>query len=104
MITTILGVVGVVIVAGIGVWVIGDTVARWLGLLLLVAGAGYLIGGLTRGVAMICAGLVLWLVGHWLFAYKHHGWRSAAAQRVFAVGWLRRVDPTRGWAVPVVEV
>lgn len=103
MITTIASVIGIAIVAAIGAWVIGDTVARWLGLLLLVAGAGYLIGGLARGAVMVGVGLALWLLGHWLFAFKHHWWRSAAAQRVFASGWLRRLDPTRGWAVPVVE-
>ncbi|WP_280301135.1 hypothetical protein [Nocardia abscessus] len=101
MISSIFGAVGITIVIGMGIWVFGDTIARWAGLLLLIAGAGYMVGGLARGAVMAAVGLMLWLAGHWVFAYKHHVWRSALAQRLFAI---RRLDPTRGWVVPVADV
>ncbi|MGY1969007.1 hypothetical protein ACW9HH_32635 [Nocardia gipuzkoensis] len=104
MISSIFGAVGITIVVVVVVWVFGDTVARWTGLLLLVAGAGYMVGGLVRGAMMAAVGLLLWLAGHWVFAYKHHVWKSALAQRMFTSPRLRRLDPTRGWVVPVADI
>ncbi|MGW4719913.1 hypothetical protein [Nocardia sp. NPDC004260] len=104
MFSSILGAVGIAIVVVMGIWVFGDTIARWTGLLLVVAGAGYMVGGLARGAAMAAVGLLLWLAGHWLFAYKHHVWRSGLPQRLFVIRRLRRLDPTRGWVVPVADI
>jgi hypothetical protein len=102
--SSIIGAVGITIVVVMGVWVFGDTIARWTGVLLVVAGAGYMVGGLARGAVMAAVGLLLWLAGHWVFAYKHHVWKSAMAQRMFTSRRLRRLDPTRGWVVPVDDI
>ncbi|MEV4125694.1 hypothetical protein [Nocardia sp. NPDC049707] len=80
------------------IWLFGDTIARWSGVLLIAAGVGYMIGGLARGAVVAAIGLILWLAGHWFFAYKHHGCKSALGQRLFNTSRLQRLDPTRGWA------
>ncbi|MET8874910.1 hypothetical protein [Nocardia sp. NPDC004604] len=103
MVTTILSTAGIAIAVVTGIWLLGDIIARWSGMLLAVAGVGYMIGGLVRGAVMAAIGLLLWLIGHWIFAYKYHGWKSALAQRLFTTTRLRRFDPTRGWAIPVTD-
>ena len=55
-------------------------------------------------IGILVLGLVLWLAGHWLFAFRHHFFRSALAKPIFMrflPGWL---DPTRRWNVITLDV
>ncbi len=58
-------------------------------------------GSLTMAVAALL-GAVAWLAGHWLYAVRHHYFRTPLARRVFMDALPSRLDPTRGWGVPNV--
>jgi hypothetical protein len=47
-------------------------------------------------------GTAAWLAGHWLYALRHHYFRTPLARRVFMDALPSRLDPTRGWGVPNV--
>lgn len=92
--------VGIVLLVAAVAWMFGSAIARGAGLTLVFAGLMVMISGLLSGLVFGTVGVVLWLLGHWLFAYKHHVWRSPLARRVYSTRLLGRIDPTRGWAVP----
>ena len=86
--------------------------ALWLfgGFMVRVAGAVLGFGGLpssastgspTMAVATLF-GAFAWLFGHWLYAVRHHDFRSPLARRVFMDGLPSRLDPTRRWGVPTI--
>jgi hypothetical protein len=94
--------IGIAILAAIGFWLIGGIVLRVGGVLIALVGAvGLVLNGNANGMLVFAIGVTLWLAGHWHFALRHHEYKSPLAERVFS--WLPpRLDPTRGWAVPVV--
>src|SRR3954454_11674968 len=100
----------------------------WLfsGVVLRVSGAGFavlaLLGlalspGSSAGGAVILLALAtaMWLAGHWLFALRHHAYKSPLVQRVFPsvapasprsepqLGHLRRISIIRVRAPGVAE-
>jgi hypothetical protein len=85
----------------------------WLlgGVLLRVGGMLFLIGGLlltaTTGSPVMAAASILgglaWLSGHWLFAVRHHYFRSPLARRIVLRALPATCDPTRGWGVPNIS-
>lgn len=85
-------------------WLLGGFVARIGGLLLVFAGAASLALDPPSGaLALVAIGALVWLAGHWHYALRHRSYKSPLARYVFrrwAPVWL---DPTRGWAVPVVD-
>ncbi|MFI2242664.1 hypothetical protein [Streptomyces chrestomyceticus] len=91
-------------------WLMGSVVLRTAGWLLLIVGvislanvvASGSVGAVVFAPLMPVLGAVLWLAGHWLFAFKHHFFRSGIAARAFARLARGRLDPTRGWGVPVI--
>ncbi|KWT63365.1 hypothetical protein ADL21_02830 [Streptomyces albus subsp. albus] len=102
-------VLGIAAVAGL-TWLMGSVVLRTTGWLLLFLGlvslanvvASGWVGAFVFAPLSLVLGAVLWLAGHWLFAFKHHFFRSRIAARVFARLARGRLDPTRGWGVPVI--
>jgi hypothetical protein len=40
-----------------------------------------------------------WLVGHGLYAVRHHHYRSPLARRIYLQLLPERLDPTRHWAI-----
>ncbi len=100
---------GVFLVA-LAAWLFGSVLARVFGVVFALIGlAGTFVYGTHNqlGSAAACfaafaGGFALWLAGHWMFAYKHHGWSSPIARRVFNQTPLRRIDPTRRWGIRVV--
>jgi hypothetical protein len=92
-----------VAIIGIGIWLAGGPALRVSGAismtvgLLLAADTGSIMAGLIAGL-----GGLAWLAGHWLFAARHHYYRSPLARRVFLVAMPRRLDVTRGWGLPNV--
>lgn len=53
------------------------------------------------GIILLAVGVLLWLVGHWHYALRHHVYKSPLAQRLFQQLLPHRLDPTHGWAWPV---
>jgi hypothetical protein len=89
------------VLVALGVWIFGGFALRAGGAVLAVGGlfATATTGSLTMTTATV-TGAVAWLAGHWLFALRHHYFRSALARRVF-LDWLpAALDPTRRWGVP----
>lgn len=89
------------VLAALGVWLLGGFVLRASGAVLAVGGllATASTGSLTMAAATI-TGAVAWLAGHWLFAVRHHYFRSPLARRVFVEVLPASFDPTRRWGVP----
>jgi hypothetical protein len=89
-----------VVIGLVAVFVIGGVMLRIAGaLLVLLAIAGALLGAGGNAWALIYllpAGALLWLAGHWHFAWRYRYYKSPLAQRVFQQR-LPRLDPTRGW-------
>lgn len=102
---------GIAIIVALVAWLFGSVVARIAGIFLAVfgvlgmvtSGAQGHIGAAVAAFVVFMFGFALWLAGHWIFAYKHHYFVSALARRLFSQTPLRRIDPTRGWGVPVVH-
>lgn len=89
--------------AALGLWLFGGLMLRAAGALLAV---GALFQAASTGAPMSAVLSVLggatWLAGHWLFAIRHHHYRSPLARRLFLQALPARLDPTRRWGVPNV--
>lgn len=79
-------------VVALAAWLFGSIIARVVGLPAATCFAAFV------------GGLALWLAGDWMYAYKHHSWPNPIARRLFNQTPLRRLDPTRRWGIPVVNV
>jgi hypothetical protein len=94
--------IAIAVVAILGFWIAGGALLRSGGI--LVALFGVLVPAVDHslaGIVLLAVGAVLWLVGHWHYALRHHVYKSPLAQRVFQQLFPRRLDPTRGWSWPV---
>jgi hypothetical protein len=91
------------ILAALATWVIGGWVLRTAGAVLTVD--GLLCTAATGSPMMAVAtlvGAVAWLAGHWLYAVRHHCYRTPLARRIFLDALPSRLDPTRRWGVPTI--
>ncbi len=101
--TAILSVLAIVVLIGLVVWWAGSIALRIVGALVIFAS----LWGLWRetapflSVLMLVVGLLLWLGGHWLYAYREHECRGPLVERIFYRVLPRRFDPTRGWGYRV---
>jgi hypothetical protein len=98
----LVGVIALVALAALVAWLVGSIVLRLVGGLLIVVG---LFGTISAGdvlglIVMLTLGLAGWLAGHWLFAFRHHYYAGAIAERVFLQVMPARLDPTRRWWFP----
>jgi hypothetical protein len=102
-VTGLLSLAATAILATFAAWVIGGWVLRTAGAFLAVGGllCTATTGSPTTAVATL-VGTVAWLAGHWLYAARHHCFRTPLARRVFIKGLPSRLDPTHGWGVPTV--
>ncbi len=98
----------IVIVAALLIWLLGSIALRLIGILATAGGLLNLLmtAGtftLNSAAASLLGGLVigplLWLAGHWLFALKHHHFKSPLAQRAIQQPFHGRLDPTRSWGI-----
>jgi hypothetical protein len=80
-------------------WVAGSLLLRAGGLLTVLVGLTLTPAHPVALVAVL-AGAIAWLAGHWLFALRHHHYRSPLARRIYLQALPARLDPTRGWAIP----
>lgn len=103
----IVSLLAVVVLGGLVVWKIGSVALRVLGVILFGLGMFSLAvpGGVPVFGALVIAliGAVMWLAGHWLFALRHHAYRSPLAQRIFLTMLPSWCDPTRNWGVRTVD-
>ena len=91
------------VLAALAVWLLGGITLRLIGAVLAIG--GLLDTARTGAPAMALAailGVAAWLVGHWLFALRHHYYRSQLARRIFVDALPAHFDPTRRWGVPNV--
>lgn len=96
---------GVTILGGLlALWLLGGVLLRIGGLFLILAGSfGVGLQHNASGVLVLAIGALLWLAGHWHYALRHHEYKSPLAGYVFlrwAPAWL---DPTRDWAIPIID-
>lgn len=96
MIATILV---LVLLAVMVAWVAGSLLLRAGGLLTVLVGLALTPADPVALVAVL-AGAIAWLAGHWLFALRHHHYRSPLARRIYLQTLPARLDPTRNWAIP----
>jgi hypothetical protein len=90
------------IVGLLAFWVFGGFVARLAGLLFVFAGIADLAFALNpTALLLIAMGALIWLIGHWHFALRHHEYKSPLARYVFCRWAPSWADPTRNWAVAV---
>jgi hypothetical protein len=89
------------ILAALAAWVVGGWVLRSAGAFLALGGlvCTATTGSPTTALAAVL-GTIAWLAGHWLYAARHHCFRTPLARRVFLKALPSRVDPTRGWGRP----
>jgi hypothetical membrane protein len=91
------------ILFAVGVWVLGGLVLRISGVLLIAGGLLITAATGSLGSALLAvAGVLAWLVGHWLHAVRYHYYSSPLARRVFLEVLPPRFDPTRRWGIPNV--
>ena len=91
------------ILVALALWLLGGVLLRVGGLLFAVG--GLLFTATTGSPAMASASILgglAWLGGHWLYAVRHHYFRSPLARRVFHEALPRQLDPTREWGIPNV--
>ena len=94
---------GIAVIAIVGSWIAGGILLRTGGLIIALLGVLDLaIDHNPAGIVLLATGLALWLVGHWHYALRHHEYKSPLAQRIFQQLLPARVDPTRGWAWPMI--
>ncbi|MGN6188037.1 MAG: hypothetical protein ACTHOE_04000 [Conexibacter sp.] len=99
------GVLALIVLVAIAAWLMGSAVLRAVGLFFFFGGLlTIVIAGRIGLLPAVILGAVLWLAGHWLYAYRHHAFVSPLARRIFLQALPRRFDPTRGWGVPVIDV
>jgi hypothetical protein len=96
--------VGVALIAIVGLWIFGGVFLRVAGIVFAFAGAISLITlGDPAALFMVVLGFAMWLAGHWHFALRHHEYKSPLARRIFLQVLPPRYDPTRHWGAPVVS-
>jgi hypothetical protein len=100
--TAMLSLLALAVLVALGIWLFGGALLRTGGALLAV---GWLVGTAATGsfamAALGLAGVLAWFAGHWLFAVRHHYFRSPLARRLFNDA-LPVLNPTRRWGVPNV--
>lgn len=96
-------VIGIALLAVWAAWLIGSLALRIVGVVFVLTGLVAMANGELGGLVVAVAGLVVWLAGHWLYGARHHHFASPLARRLFYRTPLRRIDPTRGWGIPVVS-
>jgi hypothetical protein len=80
-------------------WIAAGVLLRAAGLLTLAVGLA-LAPSHPAGLVLAALGTVLWLTGHWLYALRHHAYKSPLARRIYLGLLPRRFDPTRDWTIP----
>lgn len=90
-------------VTALAVWVLGSVVLRWGGAFIVLASLATTSGDARSTVLGVALGALAWLAGHWLFAVRHHVYRSPVARRIFLQLLPSWLDPTRRWGIRTID-
>ena len=90
-----MAVAALIAIGALLIWAFGSITARLIGALIIfegllrvgVTGAGPL------SVAILAIGVAAWLLGHWIWAYKHKTWRTRLALNTFSLPGLHHLAP-----------
>jgi len=97
--------IAIAVVVLVGFWFVGGVLLRLGGMVVAIFGVLMLaVDHSLAGIILLAVGVLLWLVGHWPGALRHHVYKSPLAQRIFQQALPARVDRTRGWSWPVTIV
>jgi hypothetical protein len=96
------GTIALLALALISGWTLGGLLLRLGGLATVLLG---LLIALTHpaGLALAAVGGLGWLAGHWLYALRHHTYKSPLAPRLYLQVLPARLDPIRHWATPTTS-
>lgn len=75
-----MAVAALIAIAALLIWAFGSTVTRF-------TGAGPL------SVAILTTGIAAWLLGYWIWAYKHKTWRTRLALNAYSLPALHHLAP-----------
>ncbi|HEU5105193.1 MAG TPA: hypothetical protein VFU11_05085 [Solirubrobacterales bacterium] len=97
--------VALVLLSSILLWLFAGMALRFVGLLLFFAGLLQVGLGATVGNGLLAAaaGGLLWLLGQFHFALRHHDFKSPLARHLFA-RLPASLNPCRGWAVQTIDL
>jgi hypothetical protein len=87
------------LIAVLALWILGSPLLRWGGALTVALGLMTALGH-PVGLLITAPGAAAWAAGHWLYALRHHTYKSPLARRLFTQLLPARLDPTRRWAIP----
>ncbi len=95
-------------VVALAVWPVGSIVLRVGGMAMFLLGVVSVVTTtsarmLLPSLVFTAMGLVAWLAGHWLFAYRHHYYRGPLVRRLFQQVLPRWADCTRNWVLRVEQ-
>ncbi|KAF0957355.1 hypothetical protein [Rhodococcus sp. T7] len=77
------------------IWAFGSIAARLIGALIIFEGLlriGFT-GPRPLSVAILATGVAAWLLGHWIWAYKHKAWRTRLALNAYSLPGLHHLAP-----------
>ncbi|NNH70993.1 hypothetical protein HLB23_14160 [Nocardia uniformis] len=88
----------IAVLAVLLLWWAFPTLARIAGFLLVIDSLLAIILAPARSIPgrlpWLGLGLVIWLAGHWAWAFKHGAWASPIALRIFGLPGLRWMIPS----------
>ncbi|GAF46462.1 hypothetical protein [Rhodococcus wratislaviensis] len=91
-----MAVAALIAIGALLIWAFGPITARLIGALIIFEGL-LLIGFTGAGplpVAILASGIAAWLLGHWIWAYKHKTWRTRLALNAYSLPGLHHLAPT----------
>jgi hypothetical protein len=97
--TTLTSLLATIALTLLALWTLGSRVLRTIGAFLVLAAlAGLALGEWPFASALLLMpGLIAWMTGHLLHAYRHHHYATPLAERVLRslCALLHQPDPTR---------
>lgn len=90
-----MAVAALIAIAALLIWAFGSTVTRFIGAIIIFEGLlriGFAGAG-ALSVAILTTGIAAWVLGHWIWAYKHKTWRTRLALNAFSLPALHHLAP-----------
>ncbi|MBC2644396.1 MULTISPECIES: hypothetical protein [unclassified Rhodococcus (in: high G+C Gram-positive bacteria)] len=90
-----MAVAALIAIGALLVWAFGSVTARLVGALIIFEGLlriGFTGAG-PLSMTILAAGVAVWLLGHWIWAYKHKTWRTRLALNAYSLPGLHHFAP-----------
>lgn len=97
-----MAVAALIAIGALLIWAFGSVTARLVGALIVFEGLlriGFTGAG-PLSVAILATGIGAWLLGHWIWAYKHKTWRTRLALNAYSLPGLHHLAPIGTNRVP----